>query len=229
MKYLLSNDDGVDAPGLAALVKAAREIGEPTVAAPVHQFSGCSHRVTTDKPLRLDVRSEGIVAIDGTPADCVRIGLYSVLPDAQWVLAGINSGGNLGTDVHISGTVAAVREAVIHGWPGIAVSHYRRKDGQFDWERAVRCVVPLLRDLTNRTYKRGTFLNIKLPDLPADAPDPEVVFCPLDTQPLPLSYHQDGDAFHYDGDYHNRHRDPGADVDVCFSGKIAVTLLNLYE
>jgi 5'-nucleotidase len=145
------------------------------------------------------------------------------------VLSGINSGGNLGTDVHLSGTVAAVREAVIHGWPGIAVSHYRRKGGQFDWQRAVRWVVPLLQDLTRRPYQRGTFWNINLPDLPSGSSDPQVVFCPLDTQPLPLSFQQEGDLFRYNGDYHQRRRDPGSDVDVCFGGSIAVTLIHLYS
>lgn len=228
MRLLLTNDDGIHAPGLQALLQAARSVGDPVLVAPLHEFSGCSHRVTTADPVRIERRSETAYAIDGTPADCVRLGLHYVMPDTAWVLSGINSGGNLGTDVHLSGTVAAVREAVIHGWPGIAVSHYRRKGGQFDWDRAVRWVVPLLQDLTSRPYQRGTFWNINLPDLDSDSPDPQVIFCALDTQPLPLSFLQEGDLFRYNGDYHQRRRDPGADVDVCFGGNIAVTLLNLY-
>jgi 5'-nucleotidase len=228
MKLLLTNDDGIDAPGLAALLRAAREIGDPLVAGPLEQFSGCSHRVTTDQPVRIERRADNVFAIDGTPADCVRLGLHSLSTDIQWVLAGINSGGNLGTDVHLSGTVAAVREGVLHGWPGIAVSHYRRQGGDFNWDRAVVWLVPLLRDLTTRPHRRGTFWNINLPDPVADAPAPEIVFCPLDTQPLPLSFHQEGDLYHYNGDYHQRRRDAGSDVDVCFRGNIAVTLINLY-
>ncbi len=229
MKFLLTNDDGIDAPGLATLAEAARAVGEAVVVGPMEQFSGCSHRVTTDQPLRIEQRQINAFAVDGTPADCTRVGLHAVFPDTQWVLAGINMGGNLGTDVHLSGTVAAVREAVIHGWPGIAFSHYRRKDNPFRWDRAVKWVIPLLRDLTSRPHRRGTFWNVNLPDLPLDAPDPEVVFCPLDTQPLPLSFHRDGDHFHYNGNYHDRRRDPGSDVDVCFNGGIAVTLINLYS
>jgi 5'-nucleotidase len=228
MKFMLTNDDGIDAPGLQALREAAQSLGETVIVAPMQEFSGCSHRVTTHAPLRIERRANQNFAIDGTPADCVRLGLHHAAPDAAWVLSGINSGGNLGTDVHLSGTVAAVREAVIHGWPGIAVSQYHRRGSPFNWPRAVRWSIPILRDLVQRPWQRGTYWSINLPDTLPDSSEPRVVFCPLDTQPLPLSFHQDGDAFHYNGDYHQRRRDPGSDVDVCFGGNIAVTCVNLY-
>jgi 5'-nucleotidase len=142
-------------------------------------------------------------------------------------LAGINHGGNLGVDVHYSGTVAAVREAVLHGWPGIAVSQYRKRGEPVDWERAPSWIVPILRELMGRPRAQGTFWNINLPHLPPGAPMPEVVFCPLDLTPLPLSFRQESGLLHYNGDYHQRQRKPGADVDVCFSGRIAVTRLTL--
>src|SRR6516165_2608443 len=135
MRILLTNDDGIDAPGLEALHKAALELGEPVVIAPVATLSGCSHRVTTDGPIRLKERGHGRFAIEGTPADCVRIGLHGVATDTAWVLAGINHGGNLGADVWHSGTVAAVREAVLHGLPGIALSQYRLRGEETDWRR----------------------------------------------------------------------------------------------
>ena len=80
MRILLTNDDGIDAPGLEALHKAAVELGDPVVIAPVARLSGCSHRVTTDEPIRLKERGPGRFAIEGTPADCVRIGLHGVAP-----------------------------------------------------------------------------------------------------------------------------------------------------
>ena len=80
----------------------------------------------------------------------------------------------------------------------------------------------------DRPPERGCFWNINLPHLEVGEPDPEVVFCPLDPQPLPLSYRTEGDLYHYDGDYHKRQREPGADVDVCFRGRIAVTRLTLF-
>ena len=117
-RILVSNDDGIDAPGLQALREAAEQFGEVTVVAPEAGLSGCSHQVTTDQPLRISLRELGRFSINGMPADCVRVGLQHLQPDTAWVLSGINAGGNLGADVHYSGTVAAVREAVLHGWPG---------------------------------------------------------------------------------------------------------------
>jgi 5'-nucleotidase len=228
MRLLLSNDDGIDAPGLQALLSAARTLGDPVVVAPAGPQSGVSHAVTADGPLRIESRGENRFAVYGTPADCTRIGLLRLVPDAKWVLSGINHGGNLGADVHYSGTVAAVREAALHGWPGVAVSHYRRKGMEFDWERAANWVARLLADLLARPTEPGLFYNVNLPHLgPADD-DPKVVFCPLDPHPLPLSYrHHEDSELYYDGNYHARQRTRGADVDVCFGGCIAVTAIRL--
>jgi 5'-nucleotidase len=228
MKLLLTNDDGVAAPGLEALRRAADGLGEAVLVAPVDALSGCSHRVTTSQPIRVERQGPGRYAVAGTPADCVRVALHQVVPDARWVLAGINHGGNLGADVHYSGTVAAVREAVLHGWPGVAVSQYCKRNAATDWGRAAAWVRPLLRDLLGRPWEPGTFWNVNLPHLPPGAGDPEVVFCRLDPTPLPLSYRHEEEGLHYDGDYHQRRREPGADVDVCFGGKIAVTRIGLF-
>jgi 5'-nucleotidase len=226
MRILLTNDDGIEAPGLAALEQAAEGLGTLTVVAPAEGHSGCGHRVTTDGGIRLRHAAEDRIAVHGTPGDCVRLALHLLTPP-DWVLAGINAGGNLGADVHHSGTVAAVREAALHGRPGVAVSQYRRKGLAFDWPRAARLTATVLRDLLARPWTPGTFWNVNLPHVDPDAADPPVVFCPLETGPLPLSYRRDGDLFHYDGDYHARPRRPGSDVDVCFGGAVAVTLLSL--
>jgi 5'-nucleotidase len=227
MKLLLTNDDGIDAPGLAALLAAARPLGEPVVVAPAAAHSGCSHRVTTDGPIRVGRRPPGF-AVEGTPADCVRVALHEIARDAAWVLAGINAGGNLGADVWHSGTVAAVREAVLHGVPGVALSHYRQRGRDFDWPRAARWAEAVLRDLTARPWHAGLVWNVNLPHLEPGAPDPEVVFCPLDPAPLPLDFRRDGELWHYAGDYHRRRRAPGSDVDVCFGGRVAVTRMELF-
>ncbi len=120
MKLLLTNDDGIDADGLRTFLAASTGLGEPVVVAPAGPQSGVSHAVTTDSIVRVETRGRGF-AVHGTPADCVRIGLHWLCPDAGLVLSGINHGGNLGADVYYSGTVAAVREAVLHGWSGIAL------------------------------------------------------------------------------------------------------------
>src|SRR3954463_416662 len=179
MKLLLTNDDGIDADGLHALLAAARAFGEPIVVAPAEPQSGCSH--TTSSSIRVEERGDNRFAVHGTPADCTRIGLLKLVADAKWVLSGINHGGNLGADVYYSGTVAAVREAVLHGWPGIAFSQYLRNDMGSDWSRATSWAVRVLTDLLSRPIEPGLFYNVNLPHLDADAPEPEIVFCPLDS------------------------------------------------
>jgi 5'-nucleotidase len=228
MRLLLTNDDGIEAPGLEALRTAALLLGDPVVVAPLEGLSGCSHRITTHRPLRVEERCLGRYAVEGTPADCVRVGLHGIAPDAAWVLSGINAGGNLGADVWHSGTVAAVREAVLHGFPGVAVSHFREKEREFNWDDAALWLVPVLRDLMARPRQPGLFWNVNLPHLEPGDPMPEIVFCPLDPAPLPVSFRREGELFHYDGDYHERQRQSGSDVDVCFRGGIAITEIRLF-
>jgi 5'-nucleotidase len=229
MKFLVSNDDGIDAPGLEALVIAAQALGDAIVVAPAGPQSGVSHAVTAHRAVRIEPRANHRFAIHGTPADCTRIGLLRLVPDANWVLSGINHGGNLGADVHYSGTVAAVREAVLHGWPGVAVSHYCKRGMEFDWERAANWVIRVLADLLAKPIEPGLFYNVNLPHLEPAEGDPEVVYCPLDPHPLPLSYRHDEDnGLYYSGDYQARRRTLGADVDVCFGGRIAVTAIRLF-
>lgn len=180
MKLLLTNDDGIDADGLRALLKAVHGLGEPVVAAPVGPQSGVSHAVTTDVPVRIEPRGVGRFAVHGTPADCVRVGLYRLCPDAEFVLSGINHGGNLGADVYYSGTVAAVREAVLHGWTGVALSHYRKRELEFDWQRATRWTIAVLADLLARPVVPGAFYNVNLPHLgPASR-----TWCPARSTPI---------------------------------------------
>ena len=228
MKLLLTNDDGIDAAGLQALRDAAHTLGDLVEVAPATPQSGVSHAVTWTEGVRIEPRGENRFAIHGTPADCIRLGLLRLVPDAKFILSGINHGGNLGADVYYSGTVAAVREAVLHGWPGVAVSHYRKPGMDYDWPRATQWIIPVLTDLLARPIQQGLFYNVNLPMLPPHAPDPEVVWCPLDPNPLPLNYrHEEASGLFYAGDYNLRHRTPGADVDVCFGGRIAVTAVRL--
>ena len=122
-----------------------------------------------------------------------------------------------------------MREAVLHGWPGIAISQYLRRGQEIDWDRATLWVRPLLVDLMARPIEPGVFFNVNLPHLLPGEPDPEIVFCSLDPNPLPLSYrHEENEGLFYDGDYQARKRSRGSDVDVCFSGSIAVTPVRLF-
>ena len=228
---LLTNDDGIGAPGMAALERATEGLGARVVVAPSGPYSGCSHAVTTHKAIAVDRLAAGRFAVEGSPADCVRLGLDRLAVGFDWVVSGVNAGGNLGADVFHSGTVAAVREGVLHGRPGVAVSHYVARGRAVDWSRASAWAARVLARLIDfeRPCEPGTFWNVNLPHPGPDAPEPGIVFCPLDVSPLPIGFRWEGDpgAARYCGDYQSRARVPGGDVAVCFGGDIAVTLLRL--
>lgn len=225
MTIVLTNDDGIDAPGIRVLSEA---VESPTIwVAPRDHLSGCGHQVTTHIPIHVARRSEGRYAIAGTPADCIRIALSHLCPEVKWVISGINAGGNMGVDVYISGTVAAVREAAIRGLPAIAISQYRQGGKPVDWERAGRLTRGILQDLLQKPCSRGSFWNVNLPHLEPEEPDPDWVFCRPSTDPLPAVYRIDGEYYQYVGDYGKRDRVAGTDVDVCFGGQIAVSQISL--
>lgn len=226
-RLLLTNDDGIDAPGLAALERAVAGMGAVAVVAPLGAQSGCSHKVTTDVPVPVERRGGARFAVDGTPADCVRLGLHHLAGPVDWVVSGINAGGNLGVDVHHSGTVAAVREGVIHGVPGVALSHFIARGRAIDWDRAARWSARVLAILLDRPTPPETFWNVNLPHPGPDVEEPEIVFCRVDPSPHPLAYRVEADAARYSGSYPDRPRRPGWDVDVCFGGRIAVSLVHL--
>jgi len=225
MTLIITNDDGIDAPGIRALFKAVNGLG--VIVAPLDHLSGCGHQVTTTRPIHVQRRSDFEYAIAGTPADCIRIAITHLCQDVKFVVSGINAGGNMGVDTYISGTVAAVREAAIHRIPGIAVSHYRQGKRNVDWDVAARWTSGVIAALINRPTEPGTFWNVNLPHLEPGDPEPKVVFCEPSTQPLPVNYRIEGEDFYYVGEYALRDRTPGTDVDVCFSGHIAVTQLRL--
>lgn len=227
MTFILTNDDGIDAPGIRALHQAVG--GQGILVAPRDHHSGCSHQVTTTRPIHVQQRSPQVYAVAGTPVDCTRIALNHLVPEARYVLSGINEGANLGADVYVSGTVAAVREAALHRIPAIAISHYIHQRRPIDWDLAARLAAKVLDKLLSLPPEPGSFWNVNLPHLTADAPEPEMVFCSLCTQPLPGVYRLEGEYLHYAGEYGKRSRDPGADVDVCFSGQIAVTQTRLFN
>ncbi len=226
MKILLTNDDGIDAPGLEALAAAAHSLnGEVVIAAPAEPHSGCGHRVTTGQPLLVDEISNRRFRVHGTPADCVRLALARLAPDVGLVLSGINAGGNLGADIHHSGTVAAAREAALHGRVAVAASAYHRRGSPIDWQRAAAWLAAVLVSLREQQLPRGEFWNVNLPDLDPLAPSPDVVECEVDPSPFALDYEFTGGGWHAVGNYHERPRIPAGDVTVCFSGHIAVSRL----
>ena len=227
MKVLLTNDDGIDAPGLMALERVFAKIADVTVVAPLEHLSGCSHQATTDRPISLSQRESRRHALSGTPVDCVRLGLSHVAPDTDWVVAGINEGGNLGIDVYLSGTVAAAREAAILGKPAIAFSQYRGPEKQIDWDLAARQAERVAPQLLSASLAAGAFWNVNFPDTEGQNGTLDVIYCPLDLCALPIQYEIKADQFLYRGNYHERQRKAGTDVDVCFSGSVSITELRV--
>lgn len=226
MKLLLTNDDGIDAPGLEVLEQAVREWGDVIVIAPADGRSGVGHQVTTDRPIPVERIDAERYSVQGSPADCVRIGLTRIAPDAAWVLSGVNRGANLGADIYTSGTVAAAREASLLGCRALAISQYVAKGRPVDWEVVQRRVVPVLESLLSGKAARGEFWNVNLPH-PAHDDEVDGLVCALDTRPLGVVYRKEGEAFVYEAEYHKRPRQPGRDVEVCLGGRVAVTKLIL--
>ena len=227
-RFLLTNDDGIDSPGLAALESALPSDAKVIVVAPTAERSGCGHQVTTGRPFRTSRLAEDRIAVDAAPADCVRVAIHDFRARFDWVLAGINHGANLGADIYYSGTVAAVREAALLGIPAVAVSHYRdRVLSERDWQRAAGWVRAILPDLFARPQGQGVHWNVNLPCLHLGADTPPVEHCDIDTSPLQLAYAIDRDRYTYTGSYHHRGRQPGRDVELCFGGKIAISGLTL--
>jgi 5'-nucleotidase len=231
MTVILTNDDGIDALGIRALATAIEQtnlINKNSIfVAPNTQYSSCGHQVTTLKPIQVEHRSEKEYAVFGTPADCIRLAIYQLCPQIKWVISGINHGGNMGVDVYISGTVAAVREAAFHGIPGIALSQYRKGKNPINWQQTTRWTIQVLNDLLHRPLQPGCFWNVNFPYVEPQNPDPEIVFCQPSTEPLHIDYQIDGDQYYYKGVYAQRQRRPGTDVEVCLNGNIAVTQLQL--
>ncbi len=225
MTLVLTNDDGIDAPGIQALYEAVGRKG--IIIAPDAHLSGCGHQVTTHKPIEIQKRSETAYAVAGTPADCTRICLTHLAPDVKWLLSGINAGGNLGIDTYISGTVAAVREAAILGIPGIAISHWIRRPLIINWDLATRWTANVLDILFNQPIPPKSFWNVNLPHLNSPTLNPPIIFCQPSIDPLPIEYQIEENSYRYTGEYSQRKRTEGTDVDVCFSGKIAITLIQL--
>lgn len=226
MTLILTNDDGIDAEGIKALREALGD-RHGIIAAPQQHLSGCGHQVTTHGPINVQRRSEQEYAIGGTPADCIRIALTHIAENVNWVISGINAGGNMGVDSYISGTVAAVREAAFHGIPGIALSQYRKDSKPFDWPRTTRLASLVLADLFDRPLEPGSFWNVNFPYLEPEEPEPKIVFCQPSIEPLPVAFRVEGDDYFYTGKYGDRPYSKGTDIDVCFSGNIAVTKISL--
>ncbi|HEY3416227.1 MAG TPA: 5'/3'-nucleotidase SurE [Armatimonadota bacterium] len=170
VQILVTNDDGIFAEGLSVLRDALQEIGDVTVVAPERPRSATGHAITLHKPLRLEqVRlpwgGEGY-AVNGTPSDCVVLGIHAIMSRCDLVVSGINLGPNLGEDLTYSGTVSAAMEGVICEKPSIAVSVADYE--QPDYQPTARFVARLAREIFTRGLPAGVLLNVNVPNLPEE-------------------------------------------------------------
>ena len=163
MKIVVTNDDGINAEGIAVLAKVAAEFGDVTVVAPKNHHSGCSHQMTFDGHLdALQLRPDRHW-IDGYPADCVRVALAEICPKADLVVSGINHGSNLGLDNYLSGTVAAAREATFFGLPSIAFSQYHKGLDEQVWANAEVLARRAMAHLLDGKLQNGHYWTVKFP------------------------------------------------------------------
>src|SRR5690349_5206366 len=162
-RILVTNDDGYRSEGIRVLAEAMRGLGAVTIVAPTEEASAIGHALTLRHPLRLETIEPGVLAVDGTPTDCVNIAITQVLkglPDL--VVSGINKGWNLGDDVTYSGTVSGALEAALLGVPSIAVS-LRATRGDYDFSYAARAASAMAEAMLRRPLPARTFLNINVP------------------------------------------------------------------
>ena len=172
MHILVTNDDGVQAPGLLALAQEMSKLGEVTVLAPDRNWSASGHVKTMDRPLR--VRQTRLTdgspaqACDGAPSDCVALALLGVVQKKiDLVVSGINPNANIGHDVTYSGTVTAAMEAVISGVPGVAISlDARPGHGELDYKMAARLASRVVAQALKKGLPEGVLLNVNIPCLP---------------------------------------------------------------
>jgi len=239
LSILLTNDDGYDAPGLYAAYEALRDIGTVHVVAPKTERSACSHTITLRGPItveRLKHDKFGTIhTLEGTPADCVRLALATLIEKPiHLVVSGINAGANAGVDTFYSGTVAGAREAAILGLRAIAVSQAIRTGVATDWEAVTDITTFLIEELVSETLPAPGIWNINLPaPLPADARN-RIHRVPVAAHPIPMTFNRaesdDGRTmeFGYGASYWLREVSVPSDYSVIRDGGIAVTAIPLF-
>lgn len=171
MRILLTNDDGIHAPGLELLEAIAARLSDDVwVCAPAEENSGAGHSLTLNYPVRLRRFGERRFAVTGTPTDAVNLALRKLFPDGKpdLVISGVNAGENLADDVTYSGTISAAMEAALAGIPAVAMSQAMRDSGN-GFAAAQVWAAKVLAPLTDALLARRTVINVNFPAVPADA------------------------------------------------------------
>lgn len=233
MRILISNDDGVHAPGINFLMNALKKNHEVIMVAPERERSSCGHGLTLGEPVRVKEINENIYSCSGTPADCILFALdihyKKKRPDL--IISGINHGANLGQDRFYSGTMAAAREGVFRGVPAVATSLVYKKDQKKHFDMAAEYIASLADKNIQECIPQMHLLNINIPSLPKE----EIVGSELTTpgyqvyseEVIERTDHR-GESYYWLGGTYQGHKDiAGSDCNAVFENKISVTLEDL--
>jgi 5'-nucleotidase len=237
MRILVSNDDGIHAPGLEVLEAIAHQLSDDVwVVAPEVERSGASRAITLSEPLRVRSISEKRFACSGSPTDCVLLGITELIqgkrPDL--VLSGVNRGQNLAEDVTVSGTVAAAMQGMDMGVPSIALSQARgfRAEGNTAWETAAAHGPDVIKALLASPWPNGVIMNVNFPDCaPEDVTGREATFQGRRDEAVNhIDRRQDlrGNDYFWIG-YHGRLSNPpkGSDLLAIYENRISITPLHI--
>ena len=233
-RVLVTNDDGIHAPGLKVLEKLAKTLSDDVwVVAPETEQSATSHSLTLRRPLRERRLGPKRFSVDGTPTDCVLIAHHQIMADRppDLVLSGINDGGNLGEDVTYSGTVAATMEAALLGIPAIAFSQQRPPDGIVRWKVPEKYLPRIVRRLAAMDWTKDLLVNVNFPAVAVDEVA-GIFVCRQGRrdQGTSVTEGQDpsGRRFVWIGGYQlDESKDKDTDLAITLGGGIAVTPLHL--
>jgi len=176
MKILVSNDDGIHAAGINLLAESLQSLGDVHVVAPDRERSGAGHSLTLHRPIRIFNRGDQRYAVDGTPTDCVMLGILEVFKGAKpdLIVSGINHGANLGDDVTYSGTVSAALEGTLLGIPSLAFSLVYSHDQEPNFRPAAEFAKKMVAAVLKRGLRPGTLLNINVPNVHTDPLEYEI-------------------------------------------------------
>lgn len=233
-RVLISNDDGIAAPGLKVLEKALKPlVGEVWVVAPETEQSATSHSLTLRQPLRIRKISKFRFAVDGTPTDSVLLGVSQIMKDnpPDLVLSGVNRGGNLGEDVTYSGTVAAAMEGTLLGIPSVAFSQVYSDGRTVHWATAEHWIGPVLKYLEKIDWPSGVLMNVNFP--PVNAKDVTSIEAASQGRRkigggLTPGVDPRGEPYYWIGPQREEDRGrKGTDLEAVLRGAIAVTPLTM--
>ncbi|MEM7208798.1 MAG: 5'/3'-nucleotidase SurE [Pseudomonadota bacterium] len=235
MRVLLTNDDGIDAPGIALLERAARAISDDVwIVAPAGNQSSCSRAITQTRKVRCETRAEKKHAIEGTPGDCVIIALNGLLdPIPDVILSGVNRGSNLGEDIGLSGTVGACLQAAEQNVPAIAFSQVLANFSarETNWKSSEAYLSDCLQKWVPFVREEGGALNINFPPVDDIKDVRGYRIAPVGRRLLPIQVKSEKVAdgvceFDYRSLRNKTQLSPDGDVDLAYRGHITVTPLH---